>query len=522
MLFASPREDPNMNRTTTLALLATAGLAATSSAQVALLQGVNSALPNAMITGIEDAPLKASTDFDALAISPDGSRWVFTAFLDSATTTDEVILTGSGPDGSTAAAVVREGDDASSIAAGRAFQTLDVGPRINDAGTVVFSGDFDGSTTDDDFIVTWSGGAYTLVAQELGDSSSLFGAATMFDVLDSPVIDNAGNVGFRATSIEGVATLTDAAIVYNNAVLLQEGVTPIGAGFDLWQNFDINEFRISADGSTWIMQGDTDNPTTTLDDIFAVDGAIVVQENSPHGALPQNAVVLRDVAMTAAGDWFVDGDITDDRDFVLYNGVLLALTDEPTGLPSGELWDDTPYSVTFFVMIGNNMGDTIVAGLTNSADDSANAVLVLNGTTEVMRENDPIDLDGNGMFDDGQFLRTFHDDDMVLTDSLGFYALVTLQDAAGVETGEAFIYKDLSGGTPVCIGDIADDFGNLGGDGMISFGDFLALLGLIGPCPGGTPGCTGDIADDFGNLGGDAMVSFGDFLALLGLIGPCP
>ncbi len=74
-----------------------------------------------------------------------------------------------------------------------------------------------------------------------------------------------------------------------------------------------------------------------------------------------------------------------------------------------------------------------------------------------------------------------------------------------------------------CPGDIADDFGSLGADGMVSFGDFLALLGLIGPCPGGAPGCTGDIADDFGTLnGGDSMVSFGDFLALLGLIGPCP
>ena len=73
-----------------------------------------------------------------------------------------------------------------------------------------------------------------------------------------------------------------------------------------------------------------------------------------------------------------------------------------------------------------------------------------------------------------------------------------------------------------CIGDIADDFGTAGADGQVSFGDFLALLGLIGPCPGGTAGCTGDIADDFGTLGGDAQVSFGDFLALLGLIGPCP
>ncbi len=36
---------------------------------------------------------------------------------------------------------------------------------------------------------------------------------------------------------------------------------------------------------------------------------------------------------------------------------------------------------------------------------------------------------------------------------------------------------------PPCVGDIADDFGSLGADGMVSFGDFLALLGLVGPCP---------------------------------------
>ncbi len=94
-------------------------------------------------------------------------------------------------------------------------------------------------------------------------------------------------------------------------------------------------------------------------------------------------------------------------------------------------------------------------------------------------------------------------------------------DDDGSASGSAYVF-DLAA-PPPCPGDIADDFGTIGADGMVSFGDFLALLGLVGPCPGGTPGCTGDIADDFGTLnGGDGMVSFGDFLALLGLIGPCP
>lgn len=74
-----------------------------------------------------------------------------------------------------------------------------------------------------------------------------------------------------------------------------------------------------------------------------------------------------------------------------------------------------------------------------------------------------------------------------------------------------------------CPGDIADDQGNLLGDGSVTFGDFLALLSLVGPCPGGVFGCPGDLADDMGTInGGDGMVSFGDFLALLSLVGPCP
>jgi len=87
-------------------------------------------------------------------------------------------------------------------------------------------------------------------------------------------------------------------------------------------------------------------------------------------------------------------------------------------------------------------------------------------------------------------------------------------------------------GASHCNGDIADDFGFTvadggGPDGVVDFGDFAALLGLIGPCAGGAPGCLGDIADDFGltaNDGGgpDGFVDFGDFAALLGLIGPCP
>ncbi len=91
----------------------------------------------------------------------------------------------------------------------------------------------------------------------------------------------------------------------------------------------------------------------------------------------------------------------------------------------------------------------------------------------------------------------------------------------GSTNGTIYQFSGFTGIVP-CAFDLADDSGNpLVRDFQITFGDFLALLGLIGPCPGGNPGCTGDIADNFGFPGADGVVGFGDFLFLLGQIGPC-
>lgn len=113
-----------------------------------------------------------------------------------------------------------------------------------------------------------------------------------------------------------------------------------------------------------------------------------------------------------------------------------------------------------------------------------------------------------------------------VTDSDTIYLLFGPDGANAVEKlHHASLYIEEYLGTTLavpCPGDLADDFGTMGADGQVSFGDFLALLGLVGPCPGMTPGCDGDIADDFGSMGADGQVSFGDFLALLGLVGSCP
>ena len=185
-----------------------------------------------------------------------------------------------------------------------------------------------------------------------------------------------------------------------------------------------------------------------------------------------------------------------------------------TGLtpPAGQVWDvSNPPIVTAFTFLGfRNIDGRFVGvnfGVVPTASINANGELVVEflGITPLDLELNPDTFFGDLSFGLGPIAWG----DGIL-DSMLVYAL-----QVGVT---AFA---TSGATP-CPGDIADVFGSLGADGEVEFGDFLALLGLIGPCPGGTPGCDGDIADVFGSLGADGEVEFGDFLALLGLIGPCP
>jgi hypothetical protein len=52
-------------------------------------------------------------------------------------------------------------------------------------------------------------------------------------------------------------------------------------------------------------------------------------------------------------------------------------------------------------------------------------------------------------------------------------------------------------------------------------GEGLHEITLVGPFGPAAPSCVGDIADDSGTLISDGQISFGDFLAMLGLVGNC-
>jgi hypothetical protein len=144
------------------------------------------------------------------------------------------------------------------------------------------------------------------------------------------------------------------------------------------------------------------------------------------------------------GNWFARGNNdTTEQDWVVRNGVVAAAIGDPIYTGATELWDDTDCSSGFFLHVGNSGSDWVIGGVSDGPTES-NGVPVANGTVEVVRENDPLDIDGNGLFDDSPFINTFGNDDAVLTDDRTLYIVVTMRDVTGASIGDAFLSVDLS------------------------------------------------------------------------------
>lgn len=151
-----------------------------------------------------------------------------------------------------------------------------------------------------------------------------------------------------------------------------------------------------------------------------------------------------------------------DVEFIEAEGMIaLTIGGMPTDPYAGpeeepEQRDLDRYGNTFFAHFGNRHGDSIVAGFT----DAGEAVWVLNSCRVVLREGDPIDLDGNGLLDDDAYVDvtgataaglTPLADNGFLDEDLTLYTVVNVRSSTWNALGEAFIR------VPICRADFDDD-----------------------------------------------------------------
>jgi len=389
--------------------------------------------------GVEFGPGIGTTHFDRVFGSP-GGDWILTADTDLPTGSDEVIVVNG-------AVGLFEGDPAP-WAGGENAGFIETKVGVNDSGDWVFATNTDGPTGADEYVVSVSGATFTAAAQE-GQPVPAIAGATWGSTLESAMIASDGTVGFVSDSVGGVPTTENEVLALGAAILAQEGVDmPTGQlGAEAWDNFDINDIWISADGSSWLAQGDLTGSTTT-DDVVVVDGAVVVQEGvvlaGSGFADPVDSSGIVGVHMDPGGNWYVRGnnDVSE-QDWVYSNGSVLATLGDPIYAGSIESWSDAEFLDCFFLHVANSNGDFIIGGVSDGPT-ATNGVLVLNNTDEVVREGDPFDLDGNGMFDDDTFFDTFGNDDGWLTDGGLFYFVATIQDGTDNRIGQGLFVADLS------------------------------------------------------------------------------
>lgn len=390
------------------------------------------------LSGVDFQLGETSNVFDRMHVAP-GGPMIFTANTDDSGNPQTVVSEGK--------ALLTEGDMLPFNT--ETVDTIDRTVRINDDGLVTIVAETDGPIALDNYILTGSVASGLGKAIQEGDSiDPPFPGDIHKGFLRSPVITADGTIGYLAEVFD-LPAANDRVIMLGSTLIAQEQTTiPAGQpGTLTWEDFDIDQYHVSADGNHHILKGELTG--TTPKQIITVDGKIVLRDGEPIPGSgftsPIGDYELFDTYMDAAGNWFARGSNDDHQDWIVRNGKVIATNGQPILPGSTELWSDASSQFCFFAMTGNSRGDSLIGGHTDAVALLEREVLIFSdkfgNAQEVLREGDPIDLDGNGLFDDNTTVKTFNGP-IGITDDRTIYAIVTLDNDGGPD-GQGLITAQL-------------------------------------------------------------------------------
>jgi glucose/arabinose dehydrogenase len=445
-------KDFSMRTTLSIALAAAALSAAAQAQTLEVLHCEIPSSPKSIAQGALDlagAPEVTNLkSLESIVVSADGSTWLATGRTQQGTSLEIIMLKGNATSDGTM--FLQEGQPVPDGSAGELIEFFGSGlGRFDDANRFAMSLRARGGVASVfQKVLMWDGVNWTMRA-EMGDLYT-----GLSDILTNPSGDeivgnsigsihllNDGRIGAQDSTIGNISTTRRPAIFYDLAMFHQTNVTTVtnlaGSGSDTWGGISANTFYSSPDGAHWIAIGTIAGAPSTENDMLVYDGQVVIQEGKliPSTSITAGAIFAADIARN--GDWFARGRDSSGTsaaapDWAVRNGVLIAQTGDPIS-GSENLGD------TFSGFTGNAVGDWVLTANTDNADAGLNEVLLWNGVV-VAREGDPVDIDGNGLFDDNAFLgrgnntlSCFQANDLQLTDNNVLYFLASIRDGSGVD-----------------------------------------------------------------------------------------
>lgn len=481
--------------------------------------------PTAVVPGARDlSGVPVVTEWKTLedmAVSPDGSAWMVKGRSKDGTSLEIAMVQGSGLVGDMLA---QEGQQIPGETVGALYDFFDAEFAFNDANDLAFGGRARGASTDE-MLLRSLGGAVSVVVRDtspangLVDPNGAAGDETIGNSINTGHMLNDGSIGFLAGNLGGLTTpesAFDTGLFYwstltQSVAFMQEGITMFGG--DNVAAFVIGNFVTTPDGAHYAAELGLGPDTLSDEEALVVDGVVEVRQNTNFMGVDIDAIFR--VKMAGNGDWFARGDQPGDNDWAISNGALVAITGDSVDGGAETLGN------VFTAFTGDSNGNYVLIANTSEPDEDFNEVIVLNGTTVVVREGDPIDLDGNGMYDDNVFIgrglntsTAFHADDIHLTDDGILYFFANLRDGEGNELGDtfggggaAFITMDisdlLSANCPTIAGDVDGD-GD--GDGDDVQGAVICIL--TNGASGGACNCI-----DYNNNGSPDVGDIAAFVA---------
>jgi len=393
--------------------------------------------------------------------------------------------------------VVQEGALLGSIGFG--FSSRPDSPiGVNDLGDWAFSGPITNpSSSANDVVARFdrSANQWALVAVEntpipgiAGENFSPFtGSVTLLDDGRVAFVDSSTSGALPSSQDELLFLATPGAPAYS--VLAQAGVlVPSNqAGGTTATLSDIFEATVSADGTSYILEGGLTGVPSTQFRVAVVDGVVVHQQGDAIPGLSGVATSnFSDVEMFPGGDWSIMSGTTANESYLLVNGSVRLVEGDPVpgGLPGETV--DTLRHVDI-----NRFGDIAL-----HTETSARSVVLLlpadpllpgrvqfaTATTAGVTTGTRTDLDGDCTLDDA-YLVFINDDTVAIDDERRVYVVGRFADSFSTVVGDALFSSRRIGafGADCNANGIADDC-EIGKNPLLD----QDLDGVIDTCQGHT------------------------------------